>query len=98
MNVATYTIMFEENEQPWLEYIYVKEASKVLNGAAFKLYIYFSSFSNESEIVFSPSKYIKEFGGGLTSARRAFEELVEKKYLTLINNNTFLFSRLTKMD
>lgn len=98
MNMATYTITFEKDEQPWLEYVYIKEASKNLNGAAFKLYIYFSSFSNETEIIFSPSRYVKDFGGGLTSARRAFEELVEQKYLTLIKNNTFLFSRLTKMD
>lgn len=99
MNLNSFTIKFDKDDLPWLEYAYVTDAAKKLNGAAFKLYIYFCAeiTSGLEEITFSPSKYVQTCGGGITSARRAFQELIDAKYLTQIRDDCFIFSRETKM-
>ena len=99
MKIHNYIINCQQsnNDAPWLEYIYIKDAANNLNGAAFKLFIYFSSLMSE-EIIFSPSNYAQEFGGGITSARRAFGELIEAGYLVEQEDNRFIFIRdRTKM-
>lgn len=98
-NILTITIV--KNESDWMDYTYMCDAAKLLNGAAFKLYIYFCYCTPDTTETYSHSHFANEFGGGLTSARRAFYELIEKGYLRQDDNedlNHYYFYRdTTKM-
>lgn len=74
-----------------LNYNYISDAAKTLNGAAFKLYIYLFEQMTPNYFEFSFSRFVKDFGGGLTSAKRGFKELLEHNYLVLQKDGTYLF-------
>ena len=46
----------------WVEYNDTMQACRNLNGAAFKIYIYFSSYCNGDTVDFSPRQVSNELG------------------------------------
>lgn len=84
-------IMKPKNSEPWRAYEYACKAARELNGAAFKLYIYLSYWPEDIAVSFSYSSFARNCGGGLTSARRAMAELMEKGYIQQVADELFYF-------
>lgn len=93
-----YNIFITDHEEDWITYLNITEASRNLNGVAFKLYIYFMLQEPNTTIQFSPSVFVNEFGGGTTSVRRAMQELIQANYLKPEDNNTFSFFKLPNQN
>lgn len=81
-----------EKEYYWLEYIDTMKACRALNGAAFKVYVYFASYSRGETIDFSPQDVGNELGIGVSTARNAFNELIREGYLVKIGDKLFKFT------
>lgn len=82
---------------PWLEYIDTMAACRALNGAAFKVYIYLSSYVGGEVIDFSPQAIGNELGVGVSTARNAFSELAREGYLQKIEDKIYSFSGKQKL-
>ena len=59
----------------------IKEAQRVLNGNAFKLWMYLLSWDGKNYYEFSPASLAKELKMSDEGARNARKELVEKGFL-----------------
>lgn len=81
----------------WLEYIDTIKACRTLNGAAFKIYVYLSSYSNGDIVDFSPQKINQELNIGISTARNAFSELAREGYLKKIQEKLYSFSGEQKL-
>ena len=80
-----------DNDNFLTRYGDIMEASRVLSGAAFKLYIYFLQEENNTEISFRPA-WIKELLGlSINSIHSGFGQLFEKGYLEKKSDNIFIF-------
>ena len=86
-----------KKEYAWLEYRDTMKACRALNGAAFKVYVYLSSFENGEEISFSPQAVGRELGIGLSTARNAFNELAREGYLRREDEQVYSFSGKQKL-
>ena len=69
----------------------VKYAMNALSGTAFKLYIYIMSNNDNFEFWISYSHVHKITGMSKSSYHRAFNELVEKKFLRLFKGHSNLY-------
>ena len=65
----------------------IKESMKVLNGNAFKLWMYLLSWEGKGSYEFSPAHLAKELKMSDEGARNARKELIEKGYLLEVNDN-----------
>ena len=81
----------------WVEYTDTMKACRALNGAAFKMYIYLSSYSCRDTVDFSPQSVGEELGIGVSTARNAFNELVRENFLIKKDTHTFIFSGKQKL-
>lgn len=81
----------------WVEYNDTMQACRNLNGAAFKIYIYFSSYCNGDTVDFSPRQVSNELGININTARNAFNELITKKYLNEIMPEIYIFTGVQKI-
>lgn len=81
----------------WLDFEDTLNACRTLNGAAFKVYVYFSSFVGGEVIDFSPQAVGEELGIGISTARNAFNELAREGYLEKIADKTYAFSGRQKL-
>ena len=64
-------------------------AAKVLNGMAYKLYIYIASHI-DTEIIYEKKNFIQTINTTDKSVNKAFDELVEKNFL--IQENPLVYS------
>lgn len=72
------------NEGQWLKPLKwdpIKEAMRILNGNAFKLWIYLFSWEGKGYYDFSPANLSKELKISDEGARNARKELIEKGYI-----------------
>lgn len=86
-----FTIQIDYNVD-WKNYDAIMEACRNLNGAAFKLFVYLSSFDKGEEFYFFPKLFCDTCNVSLTSEKNAFNELLIKQYLKQIQSDYFLFS------
>lgn len=69
----------------------IKIAMRVLNGNAFKLWIYFLSWDGKGIYEFSPANLAKELKMSDEGARNARKELIDKGYLIEDGNHMEFF-------
>jgi len=74
----------------------LKEAMKVLNGNAFKLYLYLLSWEGKDYYEFSPSGISKATKMSDEGARTAKDELIKKGYLVEIDENKLEFYPISR--
>lgn len=86
-----YTIIIA-NTCEWCDCEELFEACSELNGAALKLYLYFSAHGAGATIDFSPSNFCKMMNVSLGAEKNAFLELINKNFLKKTSEDTFLFS------
>jgi len=67
----------------------LKEAMRVLNGNAFKLYMYLLSWDGQGYYDFSPAGIAKELNISDEGARKAKKELIDKGYIIEDDNLEF---------
>ena len=91
-----FIIKIQKENEEWLRYENLLEIYK-LNGSAFKLYIYFCTFANNEEILFSPAAIQEETGLAKNSIKNAFNELVLNDYLKKKDKDFFIFRPVQKM-
>lgn len=82
---------------PWVEYTDTMKACRVLNGAAFKMYIYLSSFTSGDEINFSPQAISAELNISISTIHNAFNELVREEYLQKKEEKVYIFTGHQKL-
>ena len=88
MAVARCVIKKKVNDIPLTDTLF---AAKVLNGMAYKLYIYFASFQEE-ETMYEKKNFIQTISTTDKSVNKAFDELIDKKFLIQENELTYFFS------
>lgn len=86
-----FVIEISEQSQ-WADYVELVEACNNLNGAALKLYIYFSAHAPGDVFDFYPKIFCDSYGVSMSAEKKAFQELVENKYLIQNSPNFFIFS------
>ena len=69
----------------------LKAAMRILNGNAYKLWVYLLSWEGQGYYDFSPSNLSKELSISDQGARNARQELIDKGYLVPIKNGTYEF-------
>ena len=69
----------------------IAAAARALNGAGFKLYLYFLSNQDGFTKDYSPQHFENIYGVSHSSAKRAFQELEEAGYLELNKKNQYTF-------
>lgn len=74
-----------------IDYEKISFAMKELNGAALKLYIYFCGFGCYEKFPFSPQEIANECNISAMSARRGLEEMLEKKYVE-VEDDEYVFT------
>ena len=87
------------NDEPWLKPLKwepIKEAMRVLNGNAFKLWLYLSSWEGKGKYDFSPANLAKELKISDEGARNARKELIEKGYLIQTADNKLEFYPISR--
>lgn len=78
-------------------FIYVKielihKASQLLNGTAFKLYLYFLEWARAESFMFSKQDFINRYGiSNLNSATNAVQELKYRGYLKEKENKYYFY-------
>lgn len=71
-------------------------ASRYLSPSAFKVYIYFALNRSGFEFALSRSDVCDKTGISDGSYSRAIQELMEKRYLTPLGGNKYLFSSINQ--
>lgn len=74
----------------------IKEAMRVLNGNAFKLWMYLLSWDGNGKYDFSPANVAKELSVSDEGARNARKELIEKGYLVELSENQLEFFPISR--
>ena len=69
----------------------LKEAMRNLSGNGFKLYMYLLSWEGQKYYDFSPSGIHKSLHISDEGARNARDELIDKGYIILINDLSFIY-------
>ena len=85
-----FTIHINPNIE-WGNYQQVVQASRELHSSAFKLFLFFTSHRPDTDLTFFPSTFCDEFGVSMSSEKRSFQELLEKRYLEQKSINYFIF-------
>lgn len=75
----------------WLEWQDFSSAIKVLNGVAFKMYVYFCSFQPDAFITYTPGEFVRLSNSSRSAERTAFAELITQGYLRQ-NGNEWIFA------
>lgn len=72
---------------------YLEAAGRHLKGENFKVYMYFLSWYGKDKIDYSPTEVSERWGIGVSTARGAIENLVNKGYLVPVEGklNTYNF-------
>lgn len=76
----------------------IKEAMRILNGNAFKLWMYLFSWEGNGKYDFSPSGLAKELKMSDEGARNARKELIDRGYLIEISDNKFEFFPISRSE
>lgn len=76
----------------------IKEAMRLLNGNAFKLWMYLFSWEGKGKYDFSPAGLSKELKISDEGARNARKELIEKGYLIEITENKLEFFPISRTN
>ena len=76
----------------------IKEAMRILNGNAFKLWMYLFSWEGNGKYDFSPSGLAKELKMSDEGARNARKELENKGYLIQNNENKLEFFPISRTE
>lgn len=84
------TIKIDKNTQ-WGSYQELVEACASLNGAALKLFIYFTSMEPGVEFNFFPKSFCDLFNVSLSSEKNALQELIIHGYLRRIESDYLIF-------
>lgn len=74
----------------------IKEAMRVLNGNAFKLWMYLLSWEGNGVYYFSPASVAKDLGISDEGARNAKKELINKGYCIEISENKLEFFPISR--
>ena len=74
----------------------IKEAMRVLNGNAFKLWMYLFSWEGKRKYEFTPSHLAKELKMSDEGARNARKELIDKGYLIEKEDNKLEFYPISR--
>ena len=88
----TVTIIKQQNDGNWISYDDLIKACQLLNGAALKLFIYFTSYESGHVLKISPQYICPQIGISLNSERNAFVELQLKGYLTEEEKGYYIFN------
>lgn len=89
----------KDAEEAWLQPLKwepIKEAMRVLNGNAFKLWLYLMSWEGKGEYEFSPAHLAKELKMSDEGARNARKELIDKGYIIEISENKLEFFPISR--
>jgi len=87
------------DEGAWLQPLKwdpIKEAMRVLNGNAFKLWMYLLSWEGKGEYEFSPANIAKELKMSDEGARNARKELIDKGYVIEVSENKLEFFPISR--
>lgn len=84
------TIKITEDTR-WGSYQELVEACASLNGAALKLFIYFTSMEPGVEFNFFPKNFCELFNVSLSSEKNALRELIIQGYLKRIESDYLIF-------
>lgn len=87
------------DEGAWLQPLKwdpVKEAMRVLNGNAFKLWMYLLSWEGKGSYDFSPANIAKELKMSDEGARNARKELIDKGYIIEVSENKLEFFPISR--
>ena len=76
----------------------IKQAMRLLNGNAFKLYMYLLSWDGAGVYDFSPAAIAKETKMSDEGARNARDELIKKGYLMFNSENVLEFFPISRTD
>lgn len=82
------------DEGAWLQSLRwdpIKAAMRILNGNAFKLWVFLLSWEGKGSYEFSPANLAKELKMSDEGARNARKELIDKGYLVEVSANNFEF-------
>lgn len=80
---------------PTLYYDYIDKAASLLNGNAFKLWLYLIRWHNNGEVDFSPAALKDRMGMSKSSVADAKHELIEKGFL-IEEGNQLVFSPISR--
>lgn len=69
----------------------ITTAAQVLSEVPFKLYIYLLCNDDKFDLWFSPAVFAKEYGVGVSTARRAFNTLMEEGFIIEFGKNQYAF-------
>lgn len=75
----------------------IANAARNLNGSAFKLYIYLLSNQDGFTKDYSPQHFENIYGVSNSSAKRAFQELIEAGYIEYNNKNNYNFNEVPQV-
>lgn len=85
------TIKIKEDSH-WGNYLEIVDACSVLNGAALKLYLYFTSMSPGEELDFFPKTFCDLFNVSPSSEKNALQELILNGYLHRVADDYLIFT------
>lgn len=85
------TIKIAEDSH-WGKYQEIVEACQCLNGAALKLYFYFSGIAPGEEHLFFPKNFCSLFNVSTSSEKNALQELIVNGYLVRVAADYLIFS------
>lgn len=74
----------------------IKEAMRILNGNAFKLWIYLLSWEGQGYYDFSPADIAKTLKMSDEGARTARRELIEKGYIVEVDEKKMIFYPISR--
>lgn len=85
-----------DKDQPQVSLEDMCAAETVLTGSAFKLYMYFA-YQKELSFLYERVTYVKKCGSNISTANRAFDELVKLGFLKENNFPNYIFYNRSKM-
>lgn len=85
------TIKISE-DTTWGHYRELFEACRCLNGAALKLYIYFTSMPPGEEFYFFPKIFCELYNVSMSSEKNALQELIIEGYIKQKETDYLVFS------
>ena len=92
-------VSYPGNSEPFMQAVKwapVKAAMRILNGNAFKLWMYLMSWEGIGIYEFSPANLAKELKMSDEGARNARKELIDKGYLVELNDSTLEFFPISR--
>ena len=90
MRCNQFTIKIDKDVH-WANFLEICNAAQVLNGVAFKLFIYLSAYEPGTSIEFSPSDFCGFSNASLSAEKNAFKELILEGFLVKETDNIYFF-------